>query len=912
MSKGRSEPEGSAGRAVDSASLQAALRYRELGLAVIPLKSMSKNPDLSKWAQYQKRQPTEKEIRDWFSEGKHNLAVVCGDVSGGLIALDFDDIRAFHYCYPDPSLVNETLVVETGGGGAHLYARVKGGGKPKSGTLKPRTKRARGKPWLPLDIQAEGKYAMAPPSVHPSGKVTRFVGEAERIIEVEEAKLREFLQRRAEEWPLVVQILDDWTPGTRHNLALGFAKFLRFKAGFDEERVEDVVRRLCAAAGDEDVQDRIRAVRDTLAKGPEETAAVEYLGENLYESLVAHVVKAPTKKGKTKEDETLYETFLRLRDGRIAEEILTPEGPLFAVYDPETDSVAMVPELKVEGVTVRPLPLEEKLSFALTLPDGVEEYGTTAKLLQEMEAFGLEVFDPVHERAIFRMCVRGGLVSWILDAIFEWSLEKYASAYPTTGPSESGKGRYLTVCRFLFYRSLFFLKTTRVPSLFRAVDPWQGTLILDEADVRDSMETAEFVQFLNARAVGSVIPRFSTELDTNRYFLSFGNTILALRKSFNDDGFNSRAVPLRAEATPKNEIPLIPPPDWLKRGRVLLRKLLLWRFRHLARIYRGELHIPTRLDLDGVQSFRVREAFLVLKALAEEEPSLVEDMASIAKELDQRLVAERAASAEGLILNVVHGHLADGEYEPIVDGTGYKLERTVVEAPTKKGKTKKGKTKEEESKEGGANGEGLKLRQPLTLRSVAKSLGDAFSPSQIAGYWRGLGQDTKARERYGERFFRGILLVKDPIRLEREFRKFVVRADPVLGLFPTHPLEKFVDPPLDTRNEVEQVAQVAQSRVETVPPVAPVPPAYVPLRGSSQEISAEDLARVKQALMEEEIHEILRVDPRIVPKFLSQRVLENLKDPTFSGRPVPRVALEEVHRIALEMHKARRQARGGG
>ncbi len=860
--------------------LKAALHFLELGLAVIPLKSMSKSPDLSKWAQYQKRQPTEKEIRDWFSEDKRNLAVVCGDVSGGLIALDFDDIRAFHYCYPDPSLVNETLVVETGGGGAHLYVRVKGGGKPKSGTLKPRTKRARRKPWLPLDIQAEGKYAMAPPSVHPSGKATRFVGEAERIMEVEEANLRDFLQQRAEEWPLVVQILDDWTPGTRHNLALGFAKLLRFKAGFAEERVEGVIRRLCAATGDEDVQDRVRAVRDTLAKGPEETAAVEYLGEALYESLVAHVVKAPTKKGKTKEEGTLYETFLRLRDGRIAEEILTPEGPLFAVYDPEKDSVAMVPELKVEGVTVRPLPLEEKLSFALTLPDGVEEYGTTAQLLQEMEAFGLEVFDPVHERAIFRMCVRGGLVSWILGPIFEWSMEKYASAYPTTGPSESGKGRYLTVCRFLFYRALFFLKTTRVPSLFRAVDPWQATLILDEADVRNSMETAEFVQFLNARAVGSVIPRFSTELGMNQYFLSFGNTVLALRKPFNDDGFNSRAVPLRAEATSKNEVPLVPPPDWLKRGRALLRKLLLWRFRHLTRIYRGELRLPTRLDLDGVQSFRVREAFLVLKALAEEEPSLIEDMASIAKELDQRLVAERASSAEGLILNVVYGHLADQDHEPIVDGMGYKLER-VRTGP----------------KKDGANSKELELREPLTLRSVAKSLGDAFSPSQIAGYWRGLGQDTKGRDRYGKRLFRGILLVKDPNRLDREFRKFVVGADPVFALFPSHPLEKFLDTPLETRTEVEQPEQAEQSRTEVVPSVP---------------LELVGLARVKQALMEEEIHEVLRANPRIVPKFLSQRVLENLRTAMVSGGPVPRVAFEDIHRIALEMHEAHRQVRGGG
>ncbi len=59
--------------------------------------------------------------------------------------------------------------------------------------------------------------------------------------------------------------------------------------------------------------------------------------------------------------------------------------------------------------------------------------------------------------------------------------------------------------------------------------------------------------------------------------------------------------------------------------------------------------------------------------------------------------------------------------------------------------------------------------------------------------------------------------------------------------------------------------------------------------------------------IEEEAHEILRGDPRIVPKFLSERVLENLRTAT-----VPEVAFEEVHRVVLEMHETHRQNRGGG
>ena len=56
--------------------------------------------------------------------------------------------------------------------------------------------------------------------------------------------------------------------------------------------------------------------------------------------------------------------------------------------------------------------------------------------------------------------------------------------------------------------------------------------------------------------------------------------------------------------------------------------------------------------------------------------------------------------------------------------------------------------------------------------------------------------------------------------------------------------------------------------------------------------------------IEEEVHDILRRDPRIVPKFLSKRVLDNLWNATVFGGPVPRLAFEEVHRVVLEMHAA--------
>jgi hypothetical protein len=92
-----------------------------------------------------------------------------------------------------------------------------------------------------------------------------------------------------EEWPMVEPLLDAWKDGARHNLALGLAKLLRQRARFDKKRVEHVMLRICAATGDDDAADRLAAVRDTFDKRTGDTAAVDYLGKELYEKVVARL-----------------------------------------------------------------------------------------------------------------------------------------------------------------------------------------------------------------------------------------------------------------------------------------------------------------------------------------------------------------------------------------------------------------------------------------------------------------------------------------------------------------------------------------------------------------------------------------------------------------------------------------------
>lgn len=138
-------------------------------------------------------------------------------------------------------------------------------------------------------------------------------------------------------------------------------------------------------------------------------------------------------------------------------------------------------------------------------------------------SFALEEFDPVENRELFELVIYLALTSWIASERMADLIEKFIPIISARGGSETGKKRFLTVMRWLAYRAIYALKTTKVPTLFRYLAPWDGTLILDEADLSDSGENNDFVEFMNSRADGVPIPRYSSGKDMVEIFHSFGN-----------------------------------------------------------------------------------------------------------------------------------------------------------------------------------------------------------------------------------------------------------------------------------------------------------------------------------------------------------------------------------------------------
>lgn len=154
--------------------LDIVLSYAARGWSVIPLHSArdghcscrrpkcdkpGKHPVLPTWAEYQIRLATEEEVREWFTRWPEaNLAIVTGRVSG-LVVLDLDGPAAVQAARERGGLPPTPCVVTKRG--YHYYLSHPGQKVKNAATLGG----VKG-----LDVRGDGGYAVAPPSVHPSGR----------------------------------------------------------------------------------------------------------------------------------------------------------------------------------------------------------------------------------------------------------------------------------------------------------------------------------------------------------------------------------------------------------------------------------------------------------------------------------------------------------------------------------------------------------------------------------------------------------------------------------------------------------------------------------------------------------------------------------------------------------------------
>jgi hypothetical protein len=286
---------------------------------------------------------------------------------------------------------------------------------------------------------------------------------------------------------------------------------------------------------------------------------------------------------------------------------------------------------------------------AVLLPEKAEEYGSNDELIAAINDYLYRYVD-LSER-FQRIAGYYILLTWVYDAFNELPYLRLR------GDFGSGKTRALVVIGSLCYKAFFASGASTVSPIFHTLDTFRGTLIFDEADFRFSDEKSELVKiFNNGNAKG--FPVLRTAVTVKREFNPsafnvFGPKIVAMRRSFEDPALESRFLTEEmGQRSLRDDIPINLPNAQGEEARSLRNRLLMYRFQTF-----GKIRVDESL-VDPALSPRLNQILIPLLSIIDDE-GLQEEVRESVKSFDQELYAERAASAEAGVLEILAETLLD-------------------------------------------------------------------------------------------------------------------------------------------------------------------------------------------------------------------------------------------------------------
>ncbi len=279
----------------------------------------------------------------------------------------------------------------------------------------------------------------------------------------------------------------------------------------------------------------------------------------------------------------------------------------------------------------------------VVLPSGVDAYETQTQLLSDLRTFVRRYCDL--DTDCEDVALHYVLLSWIYDSFNEVPYLRVRGDYG------SGKTRFLQTIGSLCYKAIFASGASTVSPIFRTLDAFQGTLILDEGDFRQSDARSEITKILNnGHARGFPVLR-SEQTREKVYnpvaFHVFGPKIIATRNVFSDRALESRCITFDLPSRlPRPGIPLNLPTVFHEEAASIRNKLLQFRFNE--RLRPRDLASATTAAVEA----RISQVFAPLIAIAEDD-NVAGQLRAIAARSSAMLAADRAMSIEAQLLDVI-------------------------------------------------------------------------------------------------------------------------------------------------------------------------------------------------------------------------------------------------------------------
>lgn len=354
----------------------------------------------------------------------------------------------------------------------------------------------------------------------------------------------------------------------------------------------------------------------------------------------------------------MYNMFVDWKDGQTVSEAYEPQVVTTSKVDSATlyeeivtDNKAMFiylnsskfkrsESVNVNGVTYIPILDDAIKQQAVLLPSDAIEYGSVEKLIDDIQKHIRTYLDIDDDYVVFASYYT--LLSWVYEKI---DTLPYLRALGDTG---TGKSRFLRILGGLCYKPIFVAGAITPAPIYRMIKRWGGTLVVDEADFKDSDEKGEVITILNCGfSKGMPVIRCERDNPDNVQILpTFSPKIIATRKSFTDAALESRCLTQIMRQTIRRNIPRILPKEFYEEELLLRNKLLKFRFDHYDKVDTNKIKDIKLGELEP----RLEQATISFAVLFYNIPEVFEKFKAFLKEYQQGLIEERASSYDGQIV----------------------------------------------------------------------------------------------------------------------------------------------------------------------------------------------------------------------------------------------------------------------
>lgn len=336
-----------------------------------------------------------------------------------------------------------------------------------------------------------------------------------------------------------------------------------------------------------------------------------------------------------------------LPDGRIVEMVYDAAERRTALVVGTGDDWRQEPTIEVApGERLVPYGARNNLvrHGIVLFPSVPAEYGSEQDLVREVRAYlhrYLDVGPSFEQIASYYV-----LFTWLYDRFNELPYLR------VRGDAGSGKTRFLLTVGSLCYKPIFASGASTVSPIFRLLDTFRGTLVVDESDWRHTDERAEIVKILN-NGNGKGFPVLRSEPAgakgefNPRAYAVFGPKLVATRGFFEDQALESRCLTEdMGERSLRDDVPINLPDCAADEALALRNKLLLFRLRTLDRCR------PDPALVDRTIEPRLNQIFVPLLSIVTDD-AVRRDLKALALRHQRDLVSDRGMSVEAQVVEVL-------------------------------------------------------------------------------------------------------------------------------------------------------------------------------------------------------------------------------------------------------------------